>query len=620
LIWFFVNQPEQHEIDRAGKRLLRGVLEGLRWVVNDVQEDYGIDSNVQVFEKDSATGIWFAVQLKSSASSEYSAAGNFISQLLLMDRARHYAFEMRDPVLLVHADVEANALFWYAPQLDEHLAGILRDAKTEYITVRIPTSNRLPQTAPELLQILDLIQLSLAAREFETAATRNFADSLTALPRQEELFDKFQLSVDTIKLRKAATLYGEKKYNEARPRSQALVSDPDSTTEIKFWAQLQLEGIDCVTTIHSGAPQSALSETILRHAKALQVITTSGPRYLKFYALVKRKAAEVLCLAHESYTLFVARQQHLESHGNPFLALDLYTKRSVVTSKLIRKYNQCVRLAKIASTFSDRWILGRALSEIPRAVGPFLVIVRAEANSEIEAAFERSIIQICKLSVWISHETGDAMGVMLAIMSSLSAAQSRNSEVFRWANEAAHRLTNHDLQSQILDAIDRATRRWDGESVEGDYDGDVNWQLIQNISSGLGIDISDENSMIVQCLKIAARDNSPERILVHCEHLLVSLGSAGPIARFINVNYNMSTAGSKVVHCTKFDYHVEGRDQDSAYKVFRERHCRSCPDISPRATDWKYTEDERQRIEANNLGFVTRLLGGPNGYRFSEKD
>jgi hypothetical protein len=117
---FVLKKPEQHEIDRAGKRLLRGVLEGLRWVVNEVQEDYGIDSHVQVFEKESATGTWFAIQLKGSGSSEYSASGKFISQSVLMDRARHYAFGMRDPVLLVHADVEANALFWHAPQLDDH--------------------------------------------------------------------------------------------------------------------------------------------------------------------------------------------------------------------------------------------------------------------------------------------------------------------------------------------------------------------------------------------------------------------------------------------------------------------------------------------------------------------
>ena len=45
-----ITKPEQHETDRAGQRLLREVLEPLAWVVNDVQEDYGIDYNVQVFD------------------------------------------------------------------------------------------------------------------------------------------------------------------------------------------------------------------------------------------------------------------------------------------------------------------------------------------------------------------------------------------------------------------------------------------------------------------------------------------------------------------------------------------------------------------------------------------
>jgi hypothetical protein len=63
-----ISKSEEHEIDRAGKRLLREVLESLHWVVNDVQEDYGIDSNVQVFDGKSPTGAWFHAQLKSSST------------------------------------------------------------------------------------------------------------------------------------------------------------------------------------------------------------------------------------------------------------------------------------------------------------------------------------------------------------------------------------------------------------------------------------------------------------------------------------------------------------------------------------------------------------------------
>ena len=46
-----ITKPEQHDIDQEGNRLLRAVLESFGWVVNDTQRDYGVDSNVQIFDK-----------------------------------------------------------------------------------------------------------------------------------------------------------------------------------------------------------------------------------------------------------------------------------------------------------------------------------------------------------------------------------------------------------------------------------------------------------------------------------------------------------------------------------------------------------------------------------------
>lgn len=140
-----IAKPEEHDINRAGKRLLRELLEPLGWVVNDVQEDYGIDSNVQVFDGRSPTGAWFHVQLKSSASSDYAANRTFVSQDLSVDHARHYSVEMRQPVLVIHADVTSGIVYWYAPQLDNQLAKSLGKTGVKSVTVRIPTSQHPPR-------------------------------------------------------------------------------------------------------------------------------------------------------------------------------------------------------------------------------------------------------------------------------------------------------------------------------------------------------------------------------------------------------------------------------------------------------------------------------------------
>jgi tetratricopeptide (TPR) repeat protein len=615
-----ITKPEQHEINRAGKRLLREVLEPLTWVVNDVQEDYGIDCNIQVFDGKFPTGAWFHVQLKSSASSDYSADRAFISQELLVDHARHYALEMRDPIFLIHADVTSKRIYWCAPQLDRRLAEVLGKTGATFITVRIPTHQQLPTSAPDLLTNLDNIYLVLGAREVSYASIRSFTESLPHLPDQDALHRAFQEKTDTLKLRRILELFTQKQFDQARRRVESLLGDPDSTIEIKFWAQLQSEGIDYEETVRSGNPQVDLSSLRLAHAKSLQKVTASGPNYLKFYSLIARKAAELEVLTHENFTLYMALQQHLQNNGNPMMALGLFAQRSVTTSRIVSKYNQCVRLARYAATYPNRWVLGRALTNVSSALASYLATLRSEGKLEVEKQFAQSALEFSKLAARICDETGDPTGVVLAIMSALTITNSTDSNAFWWANDLAQNLVDAEIRAGALVRIERAVKRWKGESVEGDYSGDIIWQAIQNMATALHIDLRNENDPLVRGLRIAARDNSPEHVLAHCEHLLVSLGATGPVARKIRSLFNISTAGSKVVHCTLHDFHVEGKDQDTAYAEFKRAHCDSCPDQKPRPMEWRFTDEVQRTLQTRHSELMIRLAGTPFGLRYTSED
>jgi hypothetical protein len=615
-----ITKPEEHDINRAGKRLLREVLEPLNWVVNDVQEDYGIDSNVQVFDGKFPTGAWFHIQLKSSASSAYSSDRTFISQELSIDHARHYTIEMRDPVLIIHADVTSATVCWYAPQLDRQLAIVLGKTEAKSITVKIPTSQQLPGTAPGLLSSLNEIYLTLASRELTSASIRSFAESLRHLPDQQALYRAFHEKNDTLKLQKIIELFQQRKFKEARPRAQAILDDPDSTTEVKFWAEVQIHAIDHTETVHAGKPQSELPKLALTHAKVLQKLTVSGPKHLKFYSLIARQSAELGILVQQNYGSFLTMQQHIQNRGDPMMALGLYARRSVLTRRIVSRYNRCLRLTRYAANYPDRWVLGRALITIVNWIGPYLITLHAEKNFEVEHAFAQSALQICKLGAWIGQETGDPTGVVVAIIGALLLARSEDTEAYRWADQMARSIREPEIREDALVRLERAKKRWKGEQVEGDYYGDTTWQIIQNMATALGIDLSDENDPLVRGLRIAAKDNSPERILVNCEHLLVSQGAIGPIARKIKTLFNLGTAGSKVVHCTLHNYHREGAEQDTAYGEFRRLHCDSCPDKKPRPDAWEYTDDVRQEMETRNSEFVARLAGTEHGIRFTNDD
>lgn len=615
-----ITRPEEHDIDRAGKRLLRAVLEKLGWILNDVEEDYGIDSNVQVFDGTHPTGAWFHVQLKSSRHSEYSTDRAFVSQELSIDHARHYALDMRQPILLVHADVAGERVYWHFPQLDKNLAAALCNTAAKSITIRIPTSQELPRSASDVLLGLDRVYLTLANLELASASTRSFAESLLHLPDQKKLARAFQEKNDVLKLKRVREFYQQQQFAEARSRAEVIIADPDSIVDVKFWAQVQLQAIDYQETVHAGRPQNELPKLVLKHAKALQKLARSGPNYLKFHALIARHAAELEIMAHESFSLFMALRQHLEAGSNPMMILGLYARRSALRKQIITKYNRCVRLARYAASYRDRWALGRALTNVVKALSAFMVVLRAEGLREYDTAFANSALQICKLAAWISSETGDTEGIVLAIIGALLTVHCEDSDAYRWAKETAQSIVDKAARSDALQVIERAAKRWKGEKLPGDYHGDTIWQIAQNIATGMGFDLTDEKSPLVRELRIAARDNSPERVLVHCEHLLAAQGAIGPTARKIRRLFAIDTAGSKVIHCTLHDYHVEDKDLDTAYGELRRLHCDSCPDAKPRSSDWHYDENARQLERAKYAEFVARFMGKPFGLRYTNQD
>jgi hypothetical protein len=615
-----ISKPEQHDIDQEGNRLLRDVLESFGWVVNDTERDYGVDSNVQVFEKKSATGAWFHVQLKSSASSKYSADGTFISQELSVDHARHYALEMRQPIFLIHADVASRRVYWCAPQLDKQLSASVRNADAKSVTIRIPTLQVLPATAPEFLKALGDIHLALANREITSSSNSSFSDSLKHVPNQEALYQAFQEKNNILKLRKIADFYKQREYGQARTRAVAVSDDPDASIEAKVWALTQLGDIDSAIAFRSGRPQAEIPKALLVHARSLQELTKRGPAYLKFYALIMRTAADLDDLVHDNFRLFLAEKQHTETFDNPMLALGLYAQRSEVTRRVVAKYNQCLRLVRYAANYPDRWMLSRALMRIVLAIGHYLITLRSENKHAAAKVFAHSAFRICKLSAWISEDAHDEEGTAFALLGAPLTTNSADTEEYQWALEAAKKLPDAAIRTDVLFKLERATKRWAGEHVEGDYHGDTIWQIIQNMATAIGIDISDENVPLVRFLRVAAKDDTSKRVLATCEHILDSLGATGPTAQRIREVFNISTAGSKVIHCTLHNYHVEGKDLDSAYAEFKKRHCNSCPDRKPRPEGWRGTEEEIRKIHSLHRGFVANLAGTPNGFRYTNED
>jgi hypothetical protein len=619
-----IQKSQQQDIDRKGQRLFEQALGSLGWIANRIADDFGTDYDVQVFADGSPDGLWFKVQLKSSAHSDYSADGSSISQQLSLDHAKHYAVELRDPLFLFHADTGREKVFWCAPQLNSELIRKLAGGSApSTITVRIPTSNSMPDTAAQFLESVEKLYVVLANRTLGNSSISSFAESLKYQPGEDKLRKEFQSKNDVLKLRKINELLVARQYSQARSRALIVASDPDSSIENRFWAVEELGHIDWGEAVSQNRPQAELPLIYLKSAKALQSLTKSGPSNLKFFALIARKAAELDQLVIDNWGLTILLVQHHGPAGNPLMAVKVYADHAISTRRVIAKYNQCLRLARYASDFRNRWILARALIKIVQAAASFIGRIGRLDLTEIRGTaseFQSSVLQICKLAAWIAEESGDEEAIALAASAALLPVNSQETDAFKWAVRALDRISDPEVKSKATKLLERHTKRLRGEAVEGDRHSDPAQQIVENAAASLGIDLSDENAPIARGLRIAARDNTPARVLKTCEHILSSMGATGPIARQIETLFGIQTAGSKIIHCTLHDYHHEAKDLDLAFAEFKSKHCDSCPDRSPRPVGWKYTDAFQREFNAKHLQFVKNFNATGLGYRFTPLD
>jgi hypothetical protein len=190
----------------------------------------------------------------------------------------------------------------------------------------------------------------------------------------------------------------------------------------------------------------------------------------------------------------------------------------------------------------------------------------------------------------------------------------------RWVFMTLDRITDANVKASATKLIERQMMRWTGQRPKGDYSPDPYQQILENAAAAIGLDLSDKNGALFRGIQIAARDNSPERVLRTCKHIVTSLGATGPRARQIAALLGTDMAGAKIVHCSLHDFHIESRDFDSALVKFKGKYCDSCPDRSPRPDNWKFNGAARQEFETKHEDFIGKFNATGAGLRFTTSD
>lgn len=146
---------------------------------------------------------------------------------------------------------------------------------------------------------------------------------------------------------------------------------------------------------------------------------------------------------------------------------------------------------------------------------------------------------------------------------------------------------------EILDQIEEHTDPYEFYEQGVDEDKDRNEEeiptvehqrMMRDLVEMQGYDLDDSEDEYVDALKLGIQDANPSEYLRHCEHLRIKYWSTSPFGKATGV----SSLGTKVMWC-KHGGQTSGLSLETLFNGFKARHCEGCEHHSQRGDDWECT-------------------------------
>ena len=408
-------RAEEHDTDRRGRVIFLEVFQELNWLANRVEEDYGIDYNVQAFSGKHPTGAWFQVQLKSSQALTYSTDETFISYSLDIEHLVHYAIELKQPLFIVLVDVASKSVFWTCPQLN---SGPIRAAHTEgaqSLTLRIPTANSLPDSAAKMIEALSHAYLLLAARELGTSSNSIFQTALESRVLDEQLLVGLQAKQDHVRLSRIAEAYEAQRFDDVLQRISNLTDDPDATLAAKFHAEYQLNTLNFHQTLFAGAQAIDIANVHFEYAERLRLLAKREHYWIRLGATIIHAAARIDKAVQIDAADDMALRVHAASAINPLAVLGLLAKRAASSREIVRLYNRSLKLINRALQLPEALRLCTLITRVPLSISAYLLALRQASDEETNREFVKSCLSVLEAVIAALASVDDQRGIVTAI-------------------------------------------------------------------------------------------------------------------------------------------------------------------------------------------------------------
>lgn len=595
-----MKRPQEHVKEDISRKILESKLPD-RWILRDIEPDYGLDKSLEIVEGEDVTGKEILIQLKGTEKPDLHE--KYVSFSLDTKNLRYY-LERDTPVVLIVVDINTDSCYWVFVQ--KYAFEILNIKKPDWrtqesVTIRIPLNQKVSE------------QLNLISETAKGGTAYIFANKINQIPSKylanwktnvEAIVAKSRVSKDF--LQKAFQLNLETSYHwdkeGNREKSiEVLQEIYQSALGAKDKFSAVKAGLIIAYQLDAYVQNEELWNWLNEIRELVEDVNENSFNILWHGSIIETVYYKLIQRYNSLQRMTIVSSQSPDSLMAPFLfegMLEVVDQLYHLETDFVHYLNVAYedgeyflyvdfieRLAKMHWV----WVLNNSLKGNPDSVFKQL--------EDIERMYLFSI----ELSNVVSEDIEFNILIDLAYLyNSMERFEERDSRI-----EEAITLAEKLEHKGYMQGIENARKSFETSltipyllAYDDEKEAPVKptfeqeEELIKTLLKDGGIDVEKGTDRLAEMARIGLKDRNPERVLKHCEHLYTKIVTYGPIWEPVG----LPETGLKILYCEKKGS-VMNPSLDNLLEAFKSGYCKDCKHHEPRPNDWKWTREWQSERE-----------------------
>jgi len=577
-----VKRPLNHVKETESFAYVEDTLK--EWVPNRLNNDYGIDYDIQIFEKEEGTELNFGAQIKSTESSNVDKEHYKYS---LDTEHIDYFFKQNRPILLIVYDIPSKNAFWVVMQ--DYVWDVLNKENPNWLnqrssTIKLPLRNLLTDKKAIKIAVKSCFK-RIAVKNFHNLSIEDglgLNETLEDIEKLKAFEEKTEYVLNNKKIllaqklaitgdyetvfKKLNEVYSQQKNDIAHLRAIiALVtySNIAIEEENKKLVQLADEGLKIAElldekigfaillvyraqalhlTLTRRITESLYAKKAMGHMDIAYIINLESDKKIKE---LNEALTKVSLEVREAFKILIQSQDY-------FTLAYLLTINLHMTTMTIQQISVIVGKDKFIDEIKQKDILAQHL----------INLIKVFNDETLEINIRESVANYY-------YYTRGAEDALIVIEPALKIAEKlKDQPQFKKIKMMINTFKARPDPYQVED------RKFEELSIK-----EVKELTIKHIEL-MGENLSDgsDNS---SALNWGLKDMDPEPYLKTCEELHIHYSSTSYLGQMTGVH----SIGFKLLWCKQGQVTVD-QHLNSAFEIHKEKYCKDCTHKKPRSKDW----------------------------------